>query len=142
VQEAFGTVIFVVAVGGLIVAILTLASSGDVYRSIGRGTMALHEDDELRDRPAPAPGSAAAAAEREDEIRQMLHARNARRERRGEVPLDVDAEMARLTAPAVEPGLRDEVRQLVIARNHRRVRQGKEPLDVEGEVERQLRELS
>jgi hypothetical protein len=72
----------------------------------------------------------------------MLHARNARRERRGEVPLDVDAEMARLTAPAVEPGLRDEVRQLVIARNHRRVRQGKEPLDVEGEVERQLRELS
>jgi hypothetical protein len=137
-------VIYVVAAAGLVVAVLTLAGSGATYRSIGRGAMALGEDEEDRPRPAPAPGSPAAASERDDEIRQMLRARNARRERRGEAPLDVDAELARLTAPAPadDAGLRDEVRQLVIARNGRRVRQGQDPLDVEAEVERRLRELS
>jgi hypothetical protein len=53
----------------------------------------------------------------------------------------VDEELARLTAPALDPALREEVRQLVVARNERRERQGKEPLDVEAEVERQLRDL-
>ena len=33
----------------------------------------------------------------------MLAARNERRARRGEEPLDLDAEVARLTAPAVDP---------------------------------------
>ena len=79
--------------------------------------------------------------ERDDEIRQMLTARNERRARRGEEPLDVEAELARLTKPAVDPGLELEVRQLVIARNERRLRQGKEPLDVETEIDRQLRDL-
>jgi hypothetical protein len=73
----------------------------------------------------------------------MLEAKSARREARGEAPLDVDAEVARLTAPSADsdPALREEVRQLVVARNERRLRQGKEPLDVDAEVERQLREL-
>ncbi len=35
----------------------------------------------------------------------MLGARNARREARGEAPLDVDDEIARLTAPARDPAL-------------------------------------
>ena len=62
--------------------------------------------------------------------------------RRGEPPIDVDAELQRLTAPAIDPALRDEIRQLVVARNERRARAGKEPLDVDAEIERQVRELS
>ena len=74
----------------------------------------------------------------------MLEAKNARRAVRGQAPLDIDEELASLTAsqPAgADPALRDEVRQLVVARNERRQRQGKAPLDVEEEVERQLRDL-
>ena len=71
----------------------------------------------------------------------MLEARNARRARRGEAPVDVEQELARLTAPAVDPELREEIRQLVVARNHRRVRAGKPPLDVEAEIEREITAL-
>jgi hypothetical protein len=79
----------------------------------------------------------------QEEIRQMLEAKSARREARGEAPLDVEAELRSLSSPSAQadPGLREEVRQLVEARNERRLRQGKEPLDVDAEVERQLREL-
>ena len=72
----------------------------------------------------------------------MLEARNARRRRRGEPELDIDAELSRLTAPAIDGELRAEIRDLVIARNHRRARQGKPPLDVEAEIERQIAALS
>ena len=75
----------------------------------------------------------------------MLEARNARRARKGQEPVDVEAELARLTSPAhragVDPALRDEVHQMVVARNARRARRGQEPLDVEVEIERHLREL-
>ena len=73
----------------------------------------------------------------------MLEAKSARREARGEGPLDVEAELARADAHRRRRrrGLREEVRQLVVARNERRVRHGEEPLDVEAEVERQLRDL-
>ena len=72
----------------------------------------------------------------------MLTARNARREARGEAPLDVEAELARLTAaPAIDAALEAEIRSLVVARNERRGRQGKPPLDVEDEVRRQVAEL-
>src|SRR4051794_10414158 len=92
---------------------------------------------------APAGGPRAPGARRrEDETRKWLAASNERRGRRGEEPLDVEAELARLTAPAVDPGLEAEVRQLVIARNERRARRGQPPLDVEQEVARQLRELT
>ena len=73
-----------------------------------------------------------------------MEAKNARREARGEQPLDVEAEVAALTRPGpgtADDALRDEVRQLVIARNERRLRRGQEPLDVETEVERQLQDL-
>jgi hypothetical protein len=72
----------------------------------------------------------------------MLGARNARRAARGEAPLDVEQELARLSAPVIDPALEGEVRSLVIARNARRLRQGKPPLDVEAEVRRQLAELT
>ena len=74
----------------------------------------------------------------------MLEAKSARREARGEAPLDIDAELASLSAPkasSADPALREEVRQLVEARNERRQRQGKPPLDVETEVDRELRDL-
>jgi uncharacterized protein YkwD len=82
---------------------------------------------------------------RDDEIRQMLAARNERRARRGEPPLDVEEELAKLTGAAVfttDPELEGEVRALVVARNQRRARKGQPPLDVEAEVRRQLDALA
>jgi hypothetical protein len=72
----------------------------------------------------------------------MLEARNARRVARGQTPQDVEAQLAGLLRPAVDPGLEAEVRDLVIARNARRRRAGRPPLDVEAEVARQLRDLT
>ena len=92
--------------------------------------------------PEPAPGSTGSALERDTEIRQLLEARNARRRRRGEPEIDVEQELARLTAPAIDAELREEIRQLVIARNHRRARQGKPPLDVEAEIRREIEALN
>jgi molybdopterin converting factor small subunit len=76
----------------------------------------------------------------------MVEAKSYRREARGEPPLNVEAEVARLLADSSaglghDAELREEVRQLVVARNERRMRRGEAPLDVGDEVERQLREL-
>ena len=86
--------------------------------------------------------STGSALERDTEIRQLLEARNARRRRRGEAEIDVEEELTRLTAPAIDAELREEIRQLVIARNHRRARQGKPPLDVEAEIRREIEALN
>jgi hypothetical protein len=139
VQEAFGVVIFAVVAIAAVVALITFVGSRKAYDDIGRGAFAMRDD---VPRPAPPPSPAAAARERDDEIRQLLDARNERRTRKGQAPLDVEAELKRLTGPTIDPGLKAEVRQLVVARNERRRRAGKEPLDVDTEVERQLRELS
>jgi hypothetical protein len=136
----FGTVLVVVSLVAVVVAAVSYWGSGTIYRGLGRtGGLSL-EDDHGR---GPAPRGAAAQAEAQEEIRQMLEAKSHRRQARGEPPLDIEAELARLSAPstAQDPALREEVRQHVIARNERRLRQGKEPLDVEAEVDRQLREL-
>jgi hypothetical protein len=102
------------------------------------------------DRDEPSHGSdlgtAMTRAAREAEIRQMLEAKAFRQIERGETPIDIEAELRRLTAAATveigaDPALVAEVRQLVLARNRRRARQGKAPLDVEAEVARQLRDL-
>jgi len=136
-QEAFGYVIFVVVIVAAVIAVISLFFTGKAYDQIGRGGMSLNEDGP----PRPEPGGAVYAAERNDEIRQMLAAKNARRAARGEAERDVETEFAELTRPAVDPGLRAEIRDLVVARNHRRVARGREPLDVEAEVERQILEL-
>ena len=99
------------------------------------------DDGSARAARAGPESAAGGVAERDEEIRQMLEARNARRARQGKEPIDIEAEIARLQAPAVDPALRGEIRQLVEARNARRARQGKEPLDVEDEIERELRDL-
>jgi hypothetical protein len=137
VQDALGVIIFVVVVAAAIVAVGTVVASGGAYDHIGRGGLSLRDGS---DAGPPAPAGTA-AAERDEEIRQMLEARSARRVRQGRAPLDVEAELAALARPRVDAALVAEVRQLVEARNARRARQGRPPLDVEAEVARQLREL-
>lgn len=115
------------------------------WDSIGKGPFAIEQQQ-------PSSRSRGQAAEPVDpaiqaaEVRQMLKAKRERQARRGEAPIDVEAESARLLAAAATPDaggrqeaeLRTEVRQLVIARNARRMHRGLEPLDVEAETERQL----
>lgn len=136
-QDAFGIVIFAVVGISVVLAIVSLFFRGRIYDEIGRG--GIGDDREIG--PTAPSGGSVDSAERDAEIRQMLSARNARAAARGEVELDIEDELARLTAPAVDPGLREEVRGLVVARNRRREARGEAPLDVEAEVERQLREF-
>jgi hypothetical protein len=143
---ALEIIIFVVVGVGLVAAVVSaLMGQDSLYDQIGRGGMSVGE--RSTDAPTPpAPGSPAALAEQEEEMRQMLQARSDRRVRRGEPPLDIDAELRRRLATAAAPTLDDEVideiRQLTMARNARRERQGQPPLDVEEEVARSIRELS
>jgi len=136
VEESFGIVLFGVVAIAAVIAVATLFMRAGAYDQIGRGGMSIGDEAPRRE-----PTGAIALRERDDEIRQMLTARNARRERKGEAPLDVEAELARLTAPVVDPALEAEIRQLVIARNERNERRGRPLLDVDAEVARQLREL-
>jgi hypothetical protein len=135
-------VVIVIGCLGIVAAIFTLSGTSGLYDRIGKGAFSLDQPDRPR---GPAPGSAQALAEAEAEIRQLVEAKSARRQARGEPPLDVEAEIASLTKSApigADDELREEVRQLVEARNERRIARGQEPLDVEAEVERQLRDLS
>jgi len=136
VQGAFGTVVLVVCGVGVAGAVVALLLGRRTWEDYGRNHLLME-----RHPPAPAGGAAGALSERDEEIRQMLEARNARRRRRGEPELDIEAEVSRLTGPAVDDELRAEIRDLVVARNHRRARQGKPALDVEAEIERQIAAL-
>jgi hypothetical protein len=116
--------------------------------SVGRGPFAIEQ--QLPQVPRYLSGSAPAVdpAIQAAEVRQMLEAKQERQKRRGESPIDVDAETTRLlAAPDRTAGarqdaeLRNEVRQLVVTRNERRMRQGQEPLDVDVETERQLEDF-
>jgi hypothetical protein len=115
------------------------------WDSYGGGTFSILQEPGQGDEGGP---SGVDTAVRAAEVRQMLAAKATRQEERGEAPLDVEAESARLLAAAAEvapaphdDGLRAEVRQLVVARNERRARQGLDPLDVEAETARQLADL-
>jgi hypothetical protein len=138
VQSAFGTVLWVVCGVGIVGAFLALLASGKTWDDYAKNHLLFDTDAAGR----PAQGSPASLLERDIEIRQLLEARNARRRRRGEPEIDVEQELTRLTAPAIDPELREEIRQLVIARNHRRARQGKPPLDVEAEIGREIEALN
>jgi hypothetical protein len=131
----FGTIIIVVSILAVLIAAASYWGSGRIYSGLGReGGL------DMRREPRT---SSADSAEAREEIRQMVEAKSARRQARGEAPLDVEAEVASLgqASLSADAGLREEVRQLVIARNERRLRQGKEPLDVDAETDRQLRSL-
>jgi hypothetical protein len=152
----FGTVIWIVMLIVAPVATFLFAGAFGMLDDLGGGDLAIEEA------PHPAPGAAGprpggplARAEREAEIRQLVQARHDREAGRGERPVDVETEVARLVAldPEGDPAggseeahrqdaaLRAEVRQLVIARNERRAGRGEPPLDVDAEVERQMRDL-
>jgi len=112
------------------------------WETMGGGPFAiLNERPRMRAAAQPIDPAIQAA-----EVRQMLEAKSERLRRRGEAPLDVEAETQRLLEAAERPHgeeamsaeLRAEVRQLVVARNDRRLREGLEPLDVETETDRQL----
>jgi hypothetical protein len=129
-----------------IAAITFIIGAGAAYGEVGKGALSLEFESDLPQRPSD--DEAASARAREEEIRQLVEAKAYRQRARGETPVEVEAEVARLleehrraAAANVDAGLREEVRQLVVARNDRRRRQGKGPLDIEAEVERQLREL-
>ena len=143
VGDAFLSVILVVVAVAVVVSVVLLFAGGSSYDRIGKGAFSLDQPD--RPPSGPVPGSPAAEAEARAEIRQLVEAKSARREARGQTPLDIDAEIDELTQSvrpsSADPALREEVRQLVVARNERRARQGKPPLDVEAEVDRELREL-
>jgi hypothetical protein len=155
-QSAFPIVVFGTVGLSVVMSIVFLLSKGSVYDEIGSGGLPGEGEAPgigetygpgMSDYETIARGPQLQSAEREQEIRQMLQARSERRVRRGEAPLDVDAEVARLTAtqPASaghDPGIAEEVLQLVVARNERRERQGLEPLDIEAEVARTLAELN
>jgi hypothetical protein len=140
VQDAFATVVFVVSAVGVIGAVLGLLLNRRTWDQYGKDHL-LFDSDQPHARPS---SSSADLVERDEEVRQMLEARNARRRRRGEAEIDVEQEMQRLTTPvpAVDAELREEIREMVIARNHRRARRGEPALDVDAEIERQIAELS
>src|SRR2546421_3626096 len=118
-QDAFWTVLLVVVIGGAVIAMITFIGTGKLYEQIGRGGLSINEDDDLRSRDSGSGGGATAARERDDEIRQLLTARNERRARRGEEPIDVEAELQRPPAPTGDAALRDENRPPVVARKQR-----------------------
>ena len=101
--------------------------AGAPYDRIGRGDLTFD-----RERRRRAGGRSVPRRE----IRQLLEARNARRIAPARTTVDVEAELAALTRPAVDDALRAEIRSLVEARNARRIARGRPPLDVEAEVER------
>jgi hypothetical protein len=143
-QSAFPIIVFGAVAVSVVMSLVFLFSRGSAFDHIGDGGLT-GESDPYGSPPAQPGESIGSRAEQEMEIRQMLKARNARRAGRGEPELDIDAEVAKLLAPAQtsddDPGLTAEVRQLVVARNERRARKGLEALDVEQEVQRTLAEL-
>jgi hypothetical protein len=137
-----GTVLALITVIVLPIAAIAFARSGPLWRGIGRGPFAIDQD--LPPRAAGRPVAPVDPAIQAAEARQMLEARSYRLQRRGEAPLDVEAEVRELLEAAagdvetVDEELREEVRRLVIAKNERRLRRGEAQLNVEDETDRQL----
>jgi hypothetical protein len=126
-----GNVLVAITLLALPIAAIAFARSGPLWQSLGKGRFAIEQELPPPRHPA-SPEPPVDRGLQATEARQMLQAKAFRQERRGEEPLDVEAEVARLldspdaTPPAIDD-LREEVRQLVITRNERRMRAGKEP---------------
>lgn len=86
-MEAFPIVVFAVVAAALVVGVVSLVGRERAYDEIGRGRFALDREGGAA-RPPREPSV-------EDEVRTLVTARNARRLRAGEPPLDVEAEVAR-----------------------------------------------
>ncbi|MFN8164283.1 MAG: hypothetical protein U0R26_10755 [Solirubrobacterales bacterium] len=137
-----GTVLVLIALVAVPFAAFAFSRAGEAYRSIGKGALSIDQDlpvpRYLRDPEEPVDPAIQAA-----EVRQMLEAKASRQQRRGEAPIDVEAETERLLYRPAAAGdqdaeMRAEVRQLVLGRNERRMREGLEPLDLEHETDCQL----
>jgi hypothetical protein len=147
-QSAFPIVVFGAVGVSVVMSIVFLLSKGSAYDDIGQGGLPdgspFGQGMEIEESLTRSPELE--RAEQEQEIRQMLRARSERLVRRGEPALDIEAEVAKLTAAQPvsthDQGIAEEVLQLVVARNERRERQGLEPLDIEAEVARTLAELN
>ena len=146
--EKCAVVLLFTGVAAPIAGACSAASAGG-WDSLGKGAFAI----EQRPRPVASATSRLPPRPSTPPSRRRRCARCWRRspngsERRGETPIDVEAETARLLTPVEaaptadthrqDAELRAEVRQLVVGRNERRMRRGLEPLDVEAETERQL----
>ena len=132
----------IVLVVALIAAAILFTRSGKALRELGGGKWAIDREDRSE---TSEPVGPELDPEAREEVRQMVEARDFRLKSRGEDGIDVEAEVARLTA--VERGPEGElaawtveIRQVVIANNERRKRRGQPPLDVEAEVARRLAE--
>ena len=132
-QDAFGYVLFGVVGVGVLLALGTLFLRKSTYEQIGAGGFFKEE--------AGGTNEPAADPFRDEEIRQMLTARNARHSVSGKEVVNVEDELARLTRPAMDPALIEEIREFVVKRNERRMAKGQAPLDVEAEVARRVAEL-
>jgi hypothetical protein len=142
-----GTVLMLITLVVLPIAAISFARSGGAWRELGKGPFAIEQEPQRQS--GGDPGAPVDRALQETEARQMLEAKAYRARRRGEAPIDVEAEVRnalegpRGGAPAAaeDAELRSEVRRLVIAGNERRMRRGEPPLDVEAETDRQLSNL-
>ncbi|MGB2711775.1 MAG: hypothetical protein WBC33_09680 [Conexibacter sp.] len=83
VEESIGIVVFAVVGLAAVGALLSLRWRASAYEEIGRSALAEPE------------ASQPPATNIEDEVRALVIARNERRARRGEAPLDVAAEVER-----------------------------------------------
>lgn len=133
----FGIVIFsVVGISGVIAIGTFLFGGQPPHSSIGGNAF------------VPTTGDPGVESQemREDDVRQMLEARNRRRIARGESPADVDAELRDLLSgsqePAVDGEVRSEVEAIVGARHARRRRRGQPEGDFEAEVEELIRSIT
>ena len=84
-HSAFNIVIWVVCILAVIVAFGALIASRKTWDDYGKGRFVMDHETPRN----------AGTAERNDEIRQLVVARNHRRMRAGKPPLDVEAEIER-----------------------------------------------
>ncbi|MDO9410704.1 hypothetical protein [Patulibacter sp.] len=136
-QSAFGIVIFsVVAISGLIAIGTFIFGGAPPHSSIGGNAFTASTGDPGVETPEM----------REDEVRQMLEARNRRRIARGETPGDIDAEMRDLLSASrrtdVDTEVRAEVEAIVGARQARRRRKGQPEGDFQAEVDELIRSIA
>jgi hypothetical protein len=93
--ETFAFVLFAVVAAALVVGLVTLAGRERAYEQIGRGGLALDRDGAEGGAGPSGPRLPPAEPSLEDEVRELVERRNARRVREGQAPLDVEAEVAR-----------------------------------------------
>jgi len=91
-----GSVLILITLVTAPIAAVAFARSGKAWRGIGRGPYAI--DPDLPPRSVRGQPSPVSEATREAEVRQMIEAKSFRRQRRGEAPLDVEAETERRLA--------------------------------------------